>query len=103
MGVANWPYSPLLSRALDPPDLQGPGPYMTIQVGGPLDGVVMLTADAAAQTVSVVSRWGDGTTRREQSAVGLDMAAAEALAGRWADNLGAGHKPVAASPPRARR
>jgi hypothetical protein len=75
-----WPYSRLLGRPLDAPDLTLPGPYITIQVGGPLDGVVTLTADPVAELVSVASRWGAGPTRREHNATGLDMAAAEALA-----------------------
>lgn len=69
---------------------------MTIQVGGPLDGFVTLTADVLAQQVAVVSRWGCGSLRYEQNATALDMETGEALAARWADKLGAGHEPVAA-------
>ena len=90
----SWPYSRLLGRSLDTSELQQPGPYMTIQVGGPLDGVVALTADVAAHEVSVVSRWGAGTMRHEQNATRLDIATAEALAASWADKLTAGHEPV---------
>jgi hypothetical protein len=69
---------------------------MTFQVGGPLAGLVTLTADVATEEVSVVSRWGAGTIRHEQKVTGLDMASAESLAGRWADKLSAGHEPVPA-------
>jgi hypothetical protein len=94
--LVSWPYSRLLGRSLDAAELAAPGPYMTIQVSGPLEGFVTLTADVVAQQVSVVSRWGSGTLRHEQNATRLDMETGEALAARWADKLGAGHEPVAA-------
>jgi len=94
--LVSWPYSRLLGRPLDATELIGPGPYMTIEVGGPLEGFVTLTADVVAQHVSVVSRWGSGSLRYEQNATALDMETGEALAARWADKLGAGHEPVAA-------
>ena len=94
--LVSWPYSRLLGRPLDADELAGPGPYMSIQVGGPLEGFVTLTADVVAQQVSVVSRWGSGSLRHEQNATGLDMETGEALAARWADKLAAGHEPVAA-------
>ena len=92
----SWPYSRLLGRPLEAAELAGPGPYITIQVDGPLEGFVTLTADVLAQQVSVVSRWGSGSLCYEQNATGLDMETGEALAARWADKLGAGHEPVAA-------
>ena len=92
----SWPYSRLLGRPLDAAELAGPGPYMTIQVGGPLEGFVTLTADVPSQQVAVVSRWGSGSLRHEQNATGLDLETGEALAARWADKLAAGHEPVAA-------
>ena len=94
--LVSWPYSRLLGRPLDADELAGPGPYMSIQVGGPLEGFVTLTADVVAQQVSVVSRWGSGSLRHQQNATGLDMETGEALAARWADKLAAGHEPVPA-------
>jgi hypothetical protein len=96
VNLVSWPYSRLLGRPLDAAELTGPGPYMTIQVGGPLEGFVALTADVLSQQVAVVSRWGSGSLRHEQNATGLDMETGEALAARWADKLAAGHEPVAA-------
>lgn len=88
-----WPHSQLLGRPLERSELDESGLYMTIHVGGPLDGDVALLADIEARRVSVVARWGSGTPRREVHAGELPMGDAEALAAQWADELGAGREP----------
>jgi hypothetical protein len=90
----DWPNSQLIGRPLDPAELEESGVYMTLHVGGPLEGDVVLTADLAAQRVSVVARWGPAAARLEAHADALPMAEAEMLAAQWADELGAGHEPA---------
>lgn len=88
-----WPNSQLLGRSLEPAELEESGPYMTIHVGGPLDGDVTLTADLAKQRVTVSARWLATGSPREMHADDLPMAEAEMLAAEWADELGAGREP----------
>jgi hypothetical protein len=90
----SWPYSELLGRALEPTELDESGVYMTIHVGGPLEGDVLLAADVAAERVSVSARWSGGTSR-ELTVGTLPMPEAEALASAWADALAAGVEPQA--------
>lgn len=89
----DWPNSQLLGRPLDATELERSGVYMTLHVGGPLEGDVALSADVAARLVSVVARWRAANTRREAHADALPMAEAEMLAAQWADELGMGLEP----------
>jgi hypothetical protein len=91
-----WPHSQLLGRPLEPEELEQPGPYLTMQVGGPLEAFVTLTADAEKRRVSVLARWGTSQKRHEACASGMNMTSAEGVAAQWADELGAGHEPSAA-------
>jgi hypothetical protein len=88
-----WPHSQLLGRPLEVNELEQVGPYLTMQVGGPLDGFVMLTANAETRRVSVLARWGSSAARREASLSGMNMTSAEGVAAQWADELGAGYEP----------
>jgi hypothetical protein len=91
----DWPNSQLLGRPLEATELEQSGVYMTLHVGGPLEGDVALTADVPTRLVSVVARWRVARARREAHADGLPMAEAEMLAAQWADELGMGHEPNA--------
>jgi hypothetical protein len=91
----DWPNSQLLGRPLAAAEIERSGVYMTLHVGGPLEGDVVLTADVSAQLVSVVARWQLASGRREVHADRLPIAEAEMLAAQWADELGIGHEPHA--------
>jgi hypothetical protein len=95
---ADWPYSQLLGRALVADDLEQDGPYMTIEVGGELDGIVALSADSDSERVSVSTQWGPEGARRELRSGELELSRAEQIAARWADELGAGIEPEPAQP-----
>jgi len=90
---SEWPHSQLLGRSLEAAELECSGIYMTIHVGGPLDGDVTLTADVAAQQVAVGARWRTASSRRQAQTPVMPMAGAEMLAAQWADELGTGHEP----------
>jgi hypothetical protein len=93
MTTTDWPHSQLLGRPLEPSELEQSGTYMTIHVGGPLDGDVLLVAAVAAQRVSVTARWRAGAELREAHSEAMAMADAELLAAQWADELGEGLEP----------
>ncbi|HEX4032930.1 MAG TPA: hypothetical protein VHX66_00665 [Solirubrobacteraceae bacterium] len=78
-----------MSRA----ELDDSGLYMTIHVGGPLGGDVMLEADVAERQVSVTARWTAADAHREARVTGMPMTDAEELAAQWADELSAGQEP----------
>ncbi|HEY1778680.1 MAG TPA: hypothetical protein VGG41_21165 [Solirubrobacteraceae bacterium] len=88
-----WPQSQLLGRELDPAELDDSGLYMTIHVGGALDGDVTLEADLDTRLVTVTARWVTGNIPSQESTSGMPMDDAEALAAQWADELAAGHEP----------
>ena len=70
-----------------------PGPYVTISVGGPLDGIVTLTS--RSPRVVVEARWGGGDDARDgMSLTRSGEREALILAGYWANQLIDGHEPT---------
>jgi hypothetical protein len=63
---ADHPTARLTKPAREP--RTGRGPYVTMRVGGGLDGVVTLTATAAPHVVLVEATWGDRYPRESISA-----------------------------------
>ena len=76
------------------PQTRAPGAFLTIRAGGPLDGVVTISAIAGDKgRVLVEARWNHG----ERVSATLGGRPAQALAHAWADQLAAGLEP--ATPP----
>ncbi|HEY2596373.1 MAG TPA: hypothetical protein VGK33_20975 [Chloroflexota bacterium] len=81
-------------RTPEPWETSAGAPYVAIRAGGPLDGIVTLTATGAEGHVSVSASWGGPYSRASISAERVDHAAADELAHAWADELAAGRTPT---------
>jgi hypothetical protein len=71
------------------------GPYVTIRPGGPLDGLVTLTATGSDGRVIVEASWGVPQRRSSATAERVGHAAADDLARAWANELALGRAPRA--------
>ena len=69
------------------------GPYLTIRTGGPLDGLVTLTATGHDGRVIVGASWGVPHLRSTATAERVGHTAAHELAQAWANLLAAGREP----------
>jgi hypothetical protein len=76
-------------------ETSAPGPYVTIRAGGPLDGLVTLTATGSDGRVIVEASWGMPHLRSSATAERVGHAAADELAQAWANELAAGREPQA--------
>jgi len=70
-----------------------PGPYVTIRTGGPLDGLVTITATGSEGRVIVEASWGIPYQRSTVTAERIGHAAADKLAQAWANELAVGREP----------
>jgi hypothetical protein len=70
------------------------GPFLTMNAGGPLEGIVTIAvATAGADQLLVEAAWKCNGDPRASSATVTGYDAARALAHRWADQLAAGREP----------
>jgi hypothetical protein len=71
------------------------GPFLTIRAGGPLAGVVTVSAVAEEKGSRLVveAAWTSDGDRRSASATFSGYDAARTLAYEWADQLAAGREP----------
>ena len=85
-----------------PPDLEpwqtdAPGPFVTIRPGGPLDGVVTITAVAEGHGRSLVgASWTQGGHTHSDSVEVETYEDARIIAREAADELASGHAPALA-------
>jgi len=70
-----------------------PGPYVTINVGGPLNGIVTLTTTRSHRVV-VEAAWGGPSNRDRVSLTRPGEGEALILADSWANQLIDGHEPT---------
>jgi hypothetical protein len=70
-----------------------PGPYVTIQVGGPLDGIVTLTATDSPRVI-VGATWSGRHDRDRMSLTRPGEREALLLADSWTNQLIDGHEPT---------
>jgi hypothetical protein len=70
-----------------------PGPYVTIRAGGPLDGLVTITATGSEGRVMVEASWGSAHSRASMWSERVGHAAADELAQAWANQLVVGREP----------
>ena len=70
------------------------GPFLTINAGGPLEGIVTIAvATGGADQLVVEAAWKCHGDPRSTSATVISYDAARALAHQWADQLAAGREP----------
>jgi hypothetical protein len=70
------------------------GPFLTMNAGGPLEGVVTISvATEGADQLLVEAAWKCNGDPRSTSATFTGYDAARALAREWADQLAAGREP----------
>jgi hypothetical protein len=79
-------------RPLERWESSAPAPYLTIRTGGPLDGLVTITATGPDGRVTVAATWGLPHSRRSVVAERVGNAAAHELAQAWANLLAAGRE-----------
>ena len=71
------------------------GPFLTMNAGGPLQGVVTISvATEGAKQLLVEAAWKCNGDPRSTSATFTGYDAARALAHQWAHQLAAGHEPA---------
>jgi hypothetical protein len=80
-------------RPLEAWETSVPGPYLTIRTGGPLGGLVTITATGSEGRVTVYASWGVPHLRSSVTAERVGHAAADELAQAWANQLAAGREP----------
>lgn len=69
-------------------------PYITMRVGGPLDGVVTMTATGTAGLVRIEAAWGDCQARERLRLTRIGEREARTLADACAEQLAAGCEPT---------
>ena len=83
-----------MPRDLEPWQTDAAGPFVTIRAGGPLEGIVTLTAIAEGHgRTSVEAVWTDGGISHSASAEVASYEDARTLAREAADALAAGRAP----------
>ena len=81
-------------RALDAWMTSSAGPFLTMNAGGPLEGVVTIAvATEGSDQLLVEAAWKCNGDPRSTSATVTGYDAARALAHQWADQLAAGREP----------
>jgi len=86
---------PETERNLEAWGTSAPGPYVTIRTGGPLGGLVTLTAVRPEGRVIVEATWGTPHARSSITAERIGHGRADELAQQWANELAVGHEPRA--------
>jgi hypothetical protein len=80
--------------ALDAWMTSSAGPFLTMNAGGPLEGIVTIAvATGDADQLRVEAAWKCSADARSTSTTLTGYAAARALAHQWADQLAAGREP----------
>jgi hypothetical protein len=69
------------------------GPYVTIRPGGPLNGLVTITATGSEGRVTVEASWAVPHLHSSVSAERVGHAAGDELAQAWANQLAVGREP----------
>jgi hypothetical protein len=94
--MARWPaVNDPSDRPLESWESSAPGPYLTIRTGGPLDGLVTITATGSEGRVTIEATWGVPHLRSSVTAERVGHRAADGLAQAWANELAAGREPQA--------
>lgn len=84
-------------RDLEAWETSAPGPYVRIKTGGPLDGLVTLTATQSEGRVIVEASWGVPHLRTAITTERVGHGPANEVAQAWANELAAGREPETAS------
>jgi hypothetical protein len=84
----------MADRVLEPWETNAPGPFVTIRAGGPLDGVVTITAIAGGKGRSLVrAAWTQDGQPCAESLEAATYAMARAIANAAANQFAVGRRP----------